>query len=825
MYINGVDLKKHKRLIWNLLARHSDSQLETIVRHMAGKTTHNERKAILTEIERMSEQCTRRMDFAPYFADLCEEYHFDGIIHNIDPLSQERFNKAIKKTNGKFTIAIYEDTTKQAKSRYLDMIAEQAKISEIIPATSLSLLREYNLEKAKKDTLKSGIFSYDPSGLTDKGLKNQTNNIEIISLSEDEIMFLTSSQELLNCENPFLYLWDIERSYGIGDKVIIKCLHKEATIQPDDSVEIKITIDPSANNAQVRKLRTLIEFRDKPEVAKNVSMQSLYKSIEQRIHEHYFINKTDSIPMILSHYESVWRPNSAYITEDTNNFWHSFTTIKDDHLIERIINLESFQQAINQQPRSTLYYIASPILIDGNKEVICVEYSKLAEDPSACSLFKLYHKANRVKLIRFEIGATSVKETQFSPSILQNMIGGNLAMINAKPNNQVQDIVKNAQIFMTIHNDTEMFNALNLDQMIERSKMPLYYKDKLIRKHILPEVNKNKVLHVAYENLREIRAEDRFAHKMDVSIRIKESADEIDSNQSMKAHTINISSKGLCISVNNPELFERNKEVYLTFDHMNKNLKVKIIDQPYQIMNIIGKSVHLMATGSVKKNTARKTLTKLIYQNLDRLKATGIKDKVYGLSKAMRSIYTQNHLTIPFFISREKRQNFIETVLINKFSKLSNIKDEQELINFFSSPSFSAFTSQLFADITEDKTMVEGYIILLPKIKLKSGAEKSFWIKDLSEIFLSENGGELIKKIQSVDTPSILKVKLRTPGLNSDKFYADELTYLKRLTSGMSESLEAYSNDMLAVGELSEVTSLIMDKINADDIKLSSKIA
>lgn len=812
MYINGVNIKKHKRVIWNLISRRSDSKLETLVRHMSGDATSAERKAITDEIIRISEPCTRRIDFASYFADICVEFAYEGITHNIDPLSEEKFKEALEKTKGAYNLAIYEEVTSDAKTRYLEMIAEQERNNSVIPATPLNLFRESNLTEAKEETLKSGVFPYDPTGYSDKGLNNQTNNIEIIAMSEEEVVFLTSSQELLNCEFPYLYLWDIDRSYGIGDKIIIKCDQKDTTIQPDDSIEIKMTISADADVKDVTKLRTLIEFREQPEVTKNVTVQSLYKSIEQRIHEHYFVNKTDCVPMILSNSNSGWYANASYVTEDNNLFWHSFTSNKKDHLIERIIGQESFQKSLNESPRNTLYYIASPILINGNKEVICIEYNKLLENKSACSLFKLYLKANRVKLLRFEVSATKGQETQFSPSILQNMIGGNLAMINAKPNAKVRDIIRRSELFMTVHDDTDMLKALNLDDLIVNSKMPLYNKTKLIEKYILPETNQEHVLHAAYENSREIRTEDRFVYQTEISFKLKKD----ESAKSINAKTVNISSKGLCIEVDNTDSLNRNDDLLVTFNKLNKTLKDKIIEQPYRIMNIIGNSVHLMATGSVKNNAARKTLTKLIYQNLDKLKATGIKEKVYGLSKSMRSIYAQNHINIPFFISREKRQNFIETVLINKHSKIDNLKDDQDLMNFFSSPSFSSFASTLFADLTDENKSVEGYLILLPKIKLKSGTEKLYWIKDLSEILSNENGNEFIKKIQTVDKPAILKIKLRLPGEENNKFYNDELSYLKILTSGMAESLEAYSEDMLAVGELSEVTDIVLSRINSE---------
>ena len=389
------------------------------------------------------------------------------------------------------------------------------------------------------------------------------------------------------------------------------------------------------------------------------------------------------------------------------------------------------------------------------------------------------------------------------------MVGGNLAMINAKPNAKVNSITEKAELFVTVHDDTFMMKNLGFDDIIAESQEPKYQKTALTKSFILPEVEGEKTLHPAFENNREIRTEDRFVYKTQISFKknIK--------SPCFNAETVNISSKGLCISVKSAEELEKGEEILITFDALNGRLKEKIIEQPYKIMNINRLNVHLMASGTIKNNFARKAMTRLIYNNLDKLKPTGVKDKIYGLSKAMRSIYSQNHINIPFFLSREKRQNFVETVLVNKISEISNLKEQQDILNLMSSPSFLTFSNRLFADLDEENSNSEGYVILLPKIRLKSGTEKLYWIKDLNEIFDNENGIEFIQKIKAADNPAILKIRLRKPGEENRRYYSDELAYLRRLNQDMTESLDNYVNDMIAVGELSEITSIVLDKIEA----------
>lgn len=818
MYINGVNIKKHKRLIWNLLSRHSDNKLELLVRHMAGETTTSERRAIVEEVQRIAKPCTRRMDFASYFDDLCDDFTYEGITHNIDPVSKEVFENALKKTSGSFNIAIYEEVTQSAKSRYLEMLEEQEKNAQIIPATALSLVRSES-STDQSQNIKTGFFPFDPAGYSDKGLNNQTNNVEVIRLTEQEIVFLTSSQELLNCNEPYLYIWEIDRSYDIGDKIIIKCIQKDTVIQPDDSIEITVSISPDVSKVEFLKLQKLIEFREQPEVTKNVTVQNLYKSIEQRIHEHFFVNKTECIPMILSSKNGIWRADSSYITEDNNSLWNTYVTNKDDHLFERILNQPSFQDALNESPDNTLFYVVSPILFEGNKEVICIPYEDIINDEAACGLFKIYHNTNRVKLLRFQTSASKAKNYNYSPSILQNMVGGNLAMVNAKPNKKVQEITRNSELIMMVHDETNILESLGFNDVIAQANEPKYQKSKLIKKYILPHVEGEKTLFSAYENAREIRTEDRFAYKTEVSFKTEKDS------ESVNAETVNISSKGLCLKVANTDNLCLQQEILITFDSLNKRLKEKIVEQPYKIINIKDNSAHLMAAGTLKNNLARKLMTKLIYTNLDKLKPTGIKDKVYGLSRAMRSIYTQNHIDIPFFLSREKRQNFIETVLVNKLTKISNLNDQQDIMNLLSSPSFLSFTNKLFTEIDEVNHTSEGYLILLPKIKLKSGNEKLYWVKDLSEILENENGIEFISKIKKADNPSILKIKLRKPGESNNKYYSDEIAYLGRLNEQMKNSLDAYMEDMIAVGEVSDISDLIFKRIEVLSEKEKEKEA
>lgn len=812
MYLNGVNIKKHKNLIWSLLNRHAEPNLSELIRHMAGGASREERSAIEAEIHRLSESCSRKLDFRPFFANACEAFYYQAITHYLDPASKEIFDNLLEQTNTVYNIAIYEDLTNLAKARYIEIQKEREQLVSIIPAKELSLDRTILAKKGQegKFEVSAGVFTFNPKFYSDVGLRNLSINVDIISLESERIVFRTNNKELVMCDNPYIYLHDYDSSTGIAKTITLKCIHKDALILPDDTVDITVSIAQDADEKSIKDLIVLIGMRDNPTALSSISPQSVYRSIEQRIHEHYLLNNTECIPMVLTSTESGILPRVAYITEANNMLWQNFKSSKEDHLFSRIIGTQRFQRAIAENEKTTLYFFSAPVLVDGNKEILAFELEELVSKIDVCSLFKDYYQTSRMKLLRFEIGHTNIKNYKYSPSSLQNMLGGNLAMINAKPTETVSEILDKCSIVCTVYDESFLLVDLGIDSIFKDAKSLPYGKKPIINRNILPHPSHSPNVIEAIEDVRNVRTEDRFSFATKISLAFGDTV--------IIGKTVNISSRGLCIEVEEPSCLSLHQEVKITFDSLNKKIFTDpIVDQSYRVVNIFNKVVNLVAIGSIKESTARRSLTRLIYANLNKLKATGIKESVYGLSRSMRSIHVQNNMSIPFFVSTEKRHNFIETIIVNKFTEISNLnKDEnKDLLGFVSSPSFSTYVSKLHAELSEENPCQEGYLILLPRIKTKSGNEKPYWISDLKEVLENENGINLVKKLISSFNLSVLKIKLSMPCKLNDRYFGDEMRYLKRTNPSLVQPLEAYTTGLIAIGEIFEVTDVVVSWTNS----------
>lgn len=796
-------IKKHHRLIWRLLSKHNADNLESLVRHMSGLTEASERKVLVDEIQRLAVPCMLKMDFRIFFDKLCQPFRFDGIEHYLDKGSIALFKSHLEQTTGIYTQAIYEHLSTSAKERYLEFQNRLASQGQTLPAIPLTLNRKQiaDAHKPSDNVLKAGIFTQEPIGFAEKQLRMLSVEVGIISLEPESLIISTTHKEAVLCDVLYLYLYGYEKSYGIKSPIVIKCQQLDAHLQHDKSAHLVLSplcdyVEGSSNN-----LETILKLKAQPEVAPNVSLMALYKSIEQRIHEHYFINQTSCLPLALTPTKQGWQPRAVYLAGHNEHLWFDFQTPSSENLLERIIASPKFQEKMTAS-RSSASFLVVPMKLNGNDELLAHELGEILADETLSYLYQGYVSNDKVRLLRFEFIRSRVGHDIYSPSILQGMAGGTLPMVNAHPTQQVTQILSNAHGMLTITEETALFKTLELGEPIRKSAPLRVPKGRLLKANVLKPKNDAPKVHMAVENHRETRTEDRFNFNTVVSI------GHLGSMEDIKARTVNISAKGLCIEINEANNFFAGQIVQVTFDNLNAKLNANLIDQQYEIIYINGKNLHLTATGQVKDHLARKAMTKIIYQNLSKLKPSGSYEEIYGLSKAMRSVYCHNHLTIPLMLSRENHQNYIETILCNRFSAISNLNSslETSLPSILAENKFSQFINELYVGLAANTPQVEGYLLILPNDNV--GNRHRYFIQDVTEIIEKKNVREYINELTMTTKPSVLKVSLRHCSELSERYFADEMRYLKRIAPEMLAPLKSMITDLVAIGEISEVTHL-----------------
>ncbi|MBU2882559.1 hypothetical protein KO525_08550 [Psychrosphaera sp. B3R10] len=127
--------------MWTLVSRAGDPKLSTLVQHTAKKATFSERMAILKGINHIGEPCARVLDFRIYFYEMCKSFECNGIRHFLDPESIDVFNALLDKTEGRYTLGVYEELSNYAKRRYARLPESEKETGPAIDTKLIQLNR------------------------------------------------------------------------------------------------------------------------------------------------------------------------------------------------------------------------------------------------------------------------------------------------------------------------------------------------------------------------------------------------------------------------------------------------------------------------------------------------------------------------------------------------------------------------------------------------------------------------------------------------------------------------------------------------------------
>lgn len=157
MFINGVDISKYKNLVWTLTSRAGEPKLSMLINKVAIAASNDEKDAILNAIYRTAEPCNRVLDFRYFIPEECKRYDYHNICHHIDQASIKLFEELLLKTDGVYTLGIYDEVYSLAKNNY-------QQLSHLHDSGRFSLeAKTINLSRANVDLLTQTLSPHSPS--------------------------------------------------------------------------------------------------------------------------------------------------------------------------------------------------------------------------------------------------------------------------------------------------------------------------------------------------------------------------------------------------------------------------------------------------------------------------------------------------------------------------------------------------------------------------------------------------------------------------------------------------------------------------------------
>lgn len=819
------DLAQYKTIILSLISYAVHPKLDTLIEKLTPKLTGSKRFLIKMEIKRLAKPCSLVMDFRSYF-DQCQPVQHEKACHYLDQISQTLFLTSIEKNNGLFSLHIYNELSEKAKQRHRAVMnAERAakahsKIA-IEEVQQVSLVNgDFFDEPQITGKSKCRLFSYDPLGMSQKGKLAVGIEVTPLDINANGCVIKAPLQAIAETSE-VIYLWfyDHDSALDYQEEIVLEYTvtdHKK--LQSGKGSHYLLKLSQASTNNMLNALNDLLAKRIQLiNKSQSKQIQPLIASINAKCHEQFLLSNTVDIPMLCAKYHTGWRPSISLQTPSNLGLWQFFSDNNCyDPLARLFCNLD-IQATINSQQEFDDYaYILKHQYTDNEQteqQFVIIWQSQLDNDYAASSFLSKFILNGDYRYLRLRVLAVNAQQDAHVPSALPDDVSPAMALLNRPHNKQTATLLKASTQLAILTDVTELNDVLALSDALAVKTAPLSNQRplKCPIKFALPQLPRKSAMEIVTINNNDLRAEDRFEYQLQLTLT---HSDNQPININGKSN--NISTRGMLIELDRPVKLKPGTNLRLKIDMPYRGKLLTMPNQAYLLLSSQDdRFLRLVINGPEAKHAACQALRELIYQNMDKLPHCGFEqNSIYGLQKAMRNIYANNHLSVPFFIHQDKRQWHISSVAMNQHTQIKPFNDEDVcakflLLKMVEQEKFRNYCLSLLNKITENNPVEVFYILTIPR-KSQHNEQFTFWFSDIKQLQKNGKLNDVLDKIRSIKKPSILRVQLSKPNKIMDKYFRDELNYLEQIASSSAEELTNAMSLMTGIGEITDHTAQVL---------------
>jgi len=819
------DLVQFRTIILSLLSYAAHPKLDTLIAKLTPKLADSTRFLIKMEIRQLAKPCVLIMDFRPYFND-CEPVKHQNSCHYLDKISKTLFLASVEKNNGLFSTHIYNELNDKAKKRHRAMVSDKesarlrSKIAiEDIQQVSLVNNTFFN-EKPINAESQCRLFGYDPLGMSFKGKVTAGIEVSALDLNANGCVIKTPLQTIADCEQSvYLWFYDHDPSLDFQQEIVLEySVEDHKKVQSGKFSHYLLKLTQSSDNKMIIALNDLLTKRlELSNQSQKKQIEPLVASINAKCHEQFLLSNTVDIPMLCAQYQSGWRPSTSLKTPSNQALWQFVSDDSGHEPLTRLFAHKKIQDALDNQREFDDYaYLLKheyKTNAKSHQQFIVIWQSQLENDYAARTLLTKYVLNGDYRYLRLKVLPINAQQDAYVPSAMPDYINPAMALLNRPPNKQTLSLLKASTQLAILSDVTELNDVLAIENAlaVKKIKLPKGQALKYPTKFTLAKLARKSMMEVVSIDNDDLRAEDRFEHEIKLTLTHC-------NNQSMAISgcSINISTRGLLIKLDQALKLKAGANIRLTMNVPYRGKTLSLVNQAYQLLASQDNGIlRLAINGPENKHLACHALREFIYQKMDELTYSGFEqDSIYGLQRALRNVYANNHLSVPFFINQDKRQWHISSVAMNHHTKIQHF-DEQDittqhlLLKMIEQEKFRNYCLALLNKVNSENIVEVFYIITLPK-KTSGSEQYSFWFSDIKQ--LQENGrlNEAFDKIRVLKDPTILRVQLSKPNKIMDKYFRDELNYLEQISSPSAQELKDAMALMTGIGEITDHTEQVL---------------
>lgn len=819
------DLSQFKTVILSLISYANHPKLDTLIEKLTPKILVSKRFLIKMEIKRLAKPCSLIMDFRPYF-DNCAPIQHNNACHYLDDISKTLFLASVKKNRGLFSLYIYNELSEKAKQRHRAMVnAKKAAKSHskiaIDEVQQVSLVNgDFFDEPQVTAKSKCCLFSYDPLGMSKKGKLEVGINVTTLDVNASGCVIKAPLQAIVDTsEVVYLWFYDHDSALDFQDEIVLEYSvedHKKP--QSGKSSHYLLKLSQVSNGKMLIALNDLlakhVQLQNK---SQSKQVQPLIASINAKFHEQFLLSNTIDIPMLCARYKTGWRPSISLQTPSNQSLWRFFSNENSYEPLARLFGNIDIQAAINSEQEFDDYaYILKHQYTENNEtkqQYIIIWQSQLGKDYTANAFLTKYILSGDYRYVRLRVLTVNAQQDAHVPSALPDYISPAMAVLNRPHNKQTSTLLKASTQLAILTDVTELNDVLALPDALAVIQVQQSTKVQISCpvKFSLPKLARKSTMKVVSINNDDLRAEDRF--ECELALTLTHNDKHL---VSIKGTSKNISTRGMLIELEKPIKLKPGADLRFKMVIPYRGKLLTMPNQAYQLLSSQNERfLRVVINGNDNKHAACQALREYIYQNMDNLPHCGFEqDSIYGLQKAMRNIYANNHLSMPFFIHQDKRQWHISSVAMNQHTQIKPFNDEEVctkflLLKMVEQEKFRNYCLSLLNRVTAENPVEIFYTLTIPR-KTHSSEEFTFWFSDLKQLQKNGKLNSVLDQIRSIKKPSILRVQLSKPSKIIDRYFRDELDYLEQISSANAHEITNAMSLMTGIGEITDHTEQVL---------------
>lgn len=758
---------------------------------------------IKMEIKRLAQPVNRVLDLRNTVKSECEPVERAGVTHYMDSVALEDFDSEYKRYGGIYSIGVYEYVVDRVKNRgdeeHEKSAVDQLPNPKTLGLTDVFMRRDERLYFASKVRLMIEQPSEkDVSELAQMSIEGLSTDI-----SESGLSVKVPAKTFIKRDAYYIQFVELEREFAFNKPVFVRYILK-GTQNKQGFTYAMLTLDEAQPEEVLIPYGELLKACFHNYKRRNrVSVDNTVEAVQSKIYEQCVLGRLHSLPMYCDVKDGRLLVKTVLEAPDNLSLKTFLTHTSEGFMGDALL----LTDAVKKHVDGTKKAVVGTFLLRFKDKQRQIGYAAIPYDDAMASgyLKQVLSKAlsqGSAKLLWINFDPIDAVSTCHIPSSVPNSAGEAFENLNRLPHKALHEEVSKYHIQCVIYDMTETAGILSDIKQAQSDATAVS-----MRPYVLPQFKSARSPTVCRLEEQDQRQEDRFLTKLKVRVTTRASGNEI----VREGMTESVSTRGLHIVFKEKHAFYESDVVFidiqLPFTTSNRMLE----RQKYKIVGSTLFEIRVAISGNVAMHDARIELRKRIYENLDKLRAEGSTDPVYGLSRAVRHLYASNHPSLYGINVKQNKENFVHGIAISEqstgLSLHKELGDEETRTLLSKNLDFRRIMYQTLADMDEETHTVHFHVIVVARRK-RQASPIMVVVKGISDGFDYAKLRFLFSNMASLGEPRLLRIDVSTKGRFFDKYLRDEMRYLAKYARVKHDECINLAKSITSLFSITDATSL-----------------